>query len=159
VTASDRYWDSVVFLGWLAKEPDKFERCRGVIRAAEAGHLRIVTSSYTLVEVIKLKGGKPIAPEAETMITAFFQQPYIIVRQLDRRIAEFARSLIWNQGVGQKDSVHLATALLAKLKHFDTFDNGLVKLSGQLGDPPMTIGYPDLPEQLTLEDISAPSSS
>jgi hypothetical protein len=156
VSASDRYWDSVVFLGWLAKEPDKVDRCRAVIRAAEAHKLRIVTSSLTMVEVIKLKGRAPISKEVEPKITAFFEQPYILVRQVDRRTAEFARDLIWNRGVDPKDAVHLATALLARLHQFDTFDHGLMKLSGALGDPPLAIGYPDLPEQLTLDDVSIP---
>jgi predicted nucleic acid-binding protein len=151
---SDRYWDANAFLGWLAEEPNKVDRCRGVIRAAEAKRLRIVTSSLTMVEVVKLKGGQPVGKEAEPKITAFFEQPYVIVRQLDRRIAEFARRLIWDHNLGGNDAVHLATALVEKLRFFDTWDSGLVKLSGKLGTPPLTIGYPDVPEQLTIDDAT-----
>ncbi|SRR6266851_587433 len=157
-TSADRYWDANAFLGWLAVEPDKVDRCRGVIRAAEARQLRIVTSSLTLVEVIKLKGGKPVGKESEPKITAFFEQPYVVVRQLDRRTAEFARRLIWDHNVGYKDAVHLATALVAKVRNFDTWDAALVNLSGKLGEPPMTIGYPDVPEQMSIDDVATEPS-
>lgn len=40
-----RYWDSNAFLGWLAEEPDKIDYCRPVIVAAEAGKVRILTST------------------------------------------------------------------------------------------------------------------
>lgn len=52
MTSPVRYWDSDAFLGWLKAEPDKIDECRGVIRAAENGDLRLVTSSLTLTEVI-----------------------------------------------------------------------------------------------------------
>jgi hypothetical protein len=34
------------------------------------------------------------------------------------------------------------------VKQFDTYDGNLTKLSGQLGNPPLEIGYPNLPETL-----------
>lgn len=43
-----RYWDSNAFLGWLAEEPDKIDYCRPVIEAAEAGKVRILTSTLTI---------------------------------------------------------------------------------------------------------------
>jgi len=49
-------------------------------------------------------------------------------------------------------TIHAATALLAKIPTLDTFDIGLMKLAGQLGSPPMRIGVPHEPEQLTLVD-------
>jgi hypothetical protein len=38
-----------------------------------------------------------------------------------------------------KDATHVATATLAEVDVLDTFDNGLLKLSGQIGDPPLII--------------------
>ena len=32
-----------------------------------------------------------------------------------------------------------------------TFDEPLIKLSGTLGNPPLTIGYPNLPPRLPFE--------
>ncbi len=37
------------------------------------------------------------------------------------------------------------------MDQLDTFDDGLIKPSGQLGNPPLKIGRPDLPEQVELE--------
>jgi hypothetical protein len=46
--------------------------------------------------------------------------------------------------------VHVATAVLARVPHFDTFDGDLIKRSGQIGDPPILIARPNVPEQLGL---------
>jgi len=153
-----RYWDSCAFLGWLANEADKVDECRGVIRAAEDGNLRLVTSSLTLTEVIKLKSQTPLPPDKEPEIRAFFMHDWIVVRQLDRRTAEYARELIWQHTFDPKDAVHVATAVLARVPHFDTFDGDLIKRSGHIGDPPLVIARPYVPEQLGL-DLSDQASS
>lgn len=146
-----RYWDSNCFLGWLAAEEDKVDRCRGVIRAAEKGELVIVTSSFTTTEVIKLEKKTPLPPDKEHIITDFFKQDWIYVRQLDPRIAELSRHLIWHQGIAQKDSIHVATALTVGVVQLDTFDKDLIKKSGTIGDPLLKIGRPDVPEQLRMD--------
>jgi hypothetical protein len=40
--------------------------------------------------------------------------------------------------------------LVAKVDQLDTFDGGLIKLTGKLGNPPLAIGHPNVPEQLEL---------
>jgi predicted nucleic acid-binding protein len=144
-----RYWDSCTFLGWLAEEPDKVDDCQSVIRHAEAGNVRIVTSSLTLTEVIKLKGKPPLAAVAEPKIKAFFKHEWIVVVQLDRFIAEAARQLVWEHGLDPKDCVHVATALRTRVNRMDTFDEALIKRSGQIGN--LVIGRPDMPQQLEME--------
>jgi predicted nucleic acid-binding protein len=151
-----RYWDSDAFLGWLKTEPDKVDECRGVIRAAENGDLRLVTSSLTLTEVIKLKDKAPLLRDADVQIREFFKHEWIVVRQLDRLTAEYARELIWDHGFDPKDSIHVATAVMARVPYLDTFDGKLISQSGQIGDPPLIIGRPDVAEQLTLDDVEAP---
>lgn len=148
-----RYWDSDAFIGWLAGEPDKVHECRGVIRAAEKGELRIVTSSLTLTEVIKLKRKPALGREHEQTINEFFKHEWIVVRQLDRFTAEYARELVWEHNFDPKDSIHVATAVRAGIPHLDTFDAKLIKRSGKIGDPPIIIGRPDVPEQLSLDDV------
>src|SRR5882672_11180002 len=139
-----RYWDSVTFLGWLAAEPDKVEECRPVIEAAEAGTITLVTSALTIAEVLWIKGHpeKKITHQSAHKVEAFFRHSWIVVREVDRFVAEDARALIWNKNVKPKDAIHLATALRqdVTLAQFDTFDHALIKLSGTLGDPPLTIG-------------------
>ena len=62
--------------------------------------------------------------------------------------------MIWEHGFSPKDSVHVATAVRAKVRYLDTFDTGLIKKSGKVGDPPLTIARPHLPgqEELALEE-------
>ena len=145
-----RYWDSATFLGWLSDEADKLPHCRPVLEAAEAGEVVLVTSALTIVEVLWPKGHKKVAAQHAHKIEAFFRHSWIIVRELDRFIAEDARALVWNKNVKPQDAIHLATALRqdVQLDQFDTFDDGLIKLSGSLGDPPLTIGQPNLQPRL-----------
>lgn len=151
-----RYWDSAAFIGWLAKEDDKQGQCGGVIKAAEAGKVVIVTSAWTIVEVLKLKGHTPLKADASQVIRAFFRHEWIVVRQVDRFTAEYAQDLHWNHGISTKDAVHVATALRARprVNQLDTFDDGLIAKSGTIGDPPLVIGKPDLPEQLELDELA-----
>jgi predicted nucleic acid-binding protein len=142
-----RYWDSTCFLCWLKDEPDK-ETCNGVVEAAKKGEVLIVTSALTLAEVIKLKHKVPIPQEDAERVKEFFERHDVIeVRQVDRRIAEEARQLVWNYGTEPKDAIHLATALRYHITVFDTLDGPLIKLNGKLGNPPMRIGKPDIEYQ------------
>ncbi len=157
-TPPNRYVDSDVFLGWLKKEPDKFEECRTVIKGAEGGRVKLVTSSITLVEVIKLGPGREIPESSQQMVVDFFKHEWIVVRQLDRRIAEQARLLIWKYGFAPKDSVHVATALIEGIDRMDTFDKELIKRSGEMGNPPLAIGRPNLPHVVSFDDALAEQS-
>lgn len=142
-----------MFLGWLMNDQEKAPRCEGAIVAALSGRLQIVTSALTLTEVVRLKGHPRLQRESEDKIRAFFEHDWIAVRDVDRFIAEEARELIWSRNVKAKDSIHLATALNLKLSQFDTFDRDLHKLSGQLGNPPLTITPPNVPYQPELDGL------
>lgn len=50
------YWDTNCFLALLQNEQPNVECLLGVAQRADEGALRIVTSAFTLVEVIKYKG-------------------------------------------------------------------------------------------------------
>jgi hypothetical protein len=105
-----------------------------------------------------LKGERKVPASRAKQIEAFFRNRWIVVRDVDRFIAEDARQLYWDKNVTPKDAIHLATALRQDvvIDQFDTFDKGLIKLSRTLGDPPLAIGHPNLPEQLPFE---APEAS
>ena len=149
-----RYWDSVTFLGWLAAEPDKVAECRPVIEAAEGGSIVLVTSALTLTEVLWLKGHgeQKLSAHHAKKIADFFRHQWIVVREVDRFIAEAAREVVWTHNIKPKDAIHVATALHQDVEfdQFDTFDTGLIKLSGAIGSPPLTIGRPNLPPNLPL---------
>jgi predicted nucleic acid-binding protein len=144
-----RYWDTCCFLGWLNEEPDKVSACRAVIQEAEAGKLRIVTSAFTITEVLWPKGQAPqIAHDRAVEIHDFFRHEWIILQDVDRFIAESARDLVWNSGVSIKDSIHVASAIAGSVEQLDTYDGGPIALSGKVGTPPLVIGPPNLPETL-----------
>lgn len=149
-----RCWDSNAFLGWLAGEPDKVDRCRRVIESAETGNVRILTSALTIAEVLWVRGQERIPADSAARVEAFFRHEWIVVRELDRFIAEAARALVWNHNVKPKDAVHLATALRrdVQIEQLDTFDEPLIRLSGKLGEPPLSIGKPDVESALPLLD-------
>jgi predicted nucleic acid-binding protein len=140
-----RYWDSNCFIGWLDDEEDKAGACGTVIREAEAGNLRIVTSVLTLAEVLYLKRSSlPTREQAET-IEQFFEHEWIILSNVDRDIAELARRVIWESGVKPKDAIHVASALDAEVEQFDTFDVDLIRRASGY---PVKIDYPNLPESM-----------
>lgn len=147
-----RYWDSCCFIGLLKAEEDKVDKCKDAAQLAQRGELTIVTSALTLTEVLRLKGKDPIPPEDARTVRDFFRNRWIVVYDVDRIVAESAQDLVWNHGVKPKDAIHLATALATTkavaIEQLDTFDGPLIALSGQLGDPPLKIGEPDLPPSM-----------
>src|SRR5438270_5872124 len=97
-----RYWDSNCFLGVLNEEPDKIAACKAVMRVAERGETRIITSALTLTEVLWPKGAPPLPKDKAEVVHQFFQHEWIIVFDLDRTLAERAREVAWNHGVRPK---------------------------------------------------------
>lgn len=148
-----RYWDSVCFLGWFNAEPDKVACCEGVVQHAEKKEVKIVTSALTLTEVIKIKNHPQLARDNEDIIRQFFQNEFIVIRNVDPFVAEYARDLIWEHGhLRPYDSIHLATAVLHKVDVLDTFDDHLLRLDGQIGNPALRITSPDMPYQPKLDE-------
>ncbi|MEQ1718342.1 MAG: type II toxin-antitoxin system VapC family toxin [Hyphomicrobium sp.] len=154
MSAEQRYWDSDCFLGWLLEEPDKVEHCRQVLSAAEDGKILIVTSALTIAEVLALRGHLKIPAADREKVENFFRQEYIVVRNITRRIAENARSYVWDFGVAPKDALHVATAIDAKISLLNTFDKKLTNKSGKIGKPPLVIDLPSYKEpKLPFADL------
>ena len=146
------YWDSCTFVGYFNDEKDKIDGCISVLEDAQAKRLKIVTSTITLVEVIKIKG-QPMPPkEQEDMMMRFFKanSDWIILMDVERKIAEIARELIRDFGLKAYDATHAATAIRAKVNFIDTFDTDLLKLSNKIGDPPIAVQNPPVRRQLRL---------
>ena len=141
-----RYWDSDCFLGWLQAEPDKEEFCRQVLEAAEESRVLLITSALTLAEVLYLRGRSPIPRERKEQVVTFFKNEYIAVRNVTRHVAEYARELVWENGIAPKDAIHVATALDARVPLLNTFDGDLLAKSGMVGNPPLVIAKPSVPE-------------
>jgi len=52
----------------------------------------------------------------------------------------------------------MATAMDANVDQFDTYDGPLIALSGKVGNPPLVIGKPNLPETL-FDQVAAVAPS
>lgn len=147
------YWDSCTFIAYFNDEKDKVDGCISVIEDAQARKLKIVTSSLTLIEVIKIKG-KPIPPkEQEEVMMKFFRMnsDWIIFIDVERKTVEIGRSLVRDFGLKAYDAVHTATAIRAKVNFIDTFDPDLLKLSNKIGDPAIIVQHPPVRRQLRLQ--------
>jgi len=84
-------------------------------------------------------------------ISDFFRHEWIYIYDVDRKVGELARELMWQyQALKPKDATHVATAIKARVDVLDTFDDGLLKLSGEIGDPPLIIRKPFFEVQLDL---------
>ena len=147
-----RYWDSACFLAWLQDEAGRVEKCGDVLVLAERGEIEIVTSVFTLTEVLRLRPKEALPSERRTAVEGLFNRPSIRTMMLTRPLAEAARDLVWAHGVAPRDSVHVASALAAKVDVLNTFDESLIGKNGLIGTPPLAIEEPTVTQpELDLE--------
>lgn len=109
----------------------RFEMCRDTLKQAEKGDIEIVTSAFTLAEVCK-RNPTPSAPVIN--LAAFFDQKYILLIPIDKQIGLRAQNLqlAGIGGLKPPDAVHLASALVANVPVFHTFDKKLLELDKKL---------------------------
>ena len=141
-----RYWDSNCFLAWLQSEAGRVEKCQDVLALAERGEVEIVTSVFTLTEVLRLRPRDALPSERRIAVEGLFNRPSIRTMMLTRRLAEEARDLVWDHGITPKDAVHVASALSAKADVLNTFDGPLIGKAGSIGTPPLIIEEPTVTE-------------
>ena len=133
------YWDACAWISFINKEmPSKqneikdprFEMCRDTLKRAENGDIEIVTSAFTLAEVCK-RATDLSSPVIN--LAAFFDQKYILLIPVDKQIGMKAQSLQLAGIAGLKpaDANHLASALVASVPVFHTFDKKLLGLNKQ----------------------------
>lgn len=130
------YWDACCWIAFIQREmPDssssftekRFELCEQVLKNAVAEQVEIATSSYTLAEVCKIPS---ITTSPAINLPAFFDQPYIFLINVDKVIGQKAQSLQLS-GLGNlkpQDATHIATAQIANIPVFHTFDKKLLAL-------------------------------
>ncbi len=130
------YWDSDCFLGHFNSEEGKTERCKETLKRAENREIIIMTSVFTLAEVLYLKNRKPIPKSEAHIIKQFFKNDYIRTANLNRYISEFAQDLFWDHGIKPKDAIHVSTALnLQSVEILETFDKNLISKSNTFYRP------------------------
>ena len=143
------YWDSCVFLDWMKQDKaDRVALIKPLVDSAMAGELLIVTSTWTLVEIIRTEGGAVRTPEEEKKIVDFLKNDYIEVRAVTRAVAEMARTLLRASAnlplsLPKDDAIHIATVLSSPVRELHTFDaNHLFPHDNRWGEPFLRIGKP-----------------
>lgn len=152
------YFDTCIFIELLQKSKlDRVDACEALHEQAKKGKLVIVTSAITITEVNKLPETKALPEEQSKKILAFFQHPYIAIRNADRYVAEYAHELTRIYGLLPLDALHVATAITSKVPSLYTYDSakgrrkGLLRHDGKIGRPtPLKIETPPDPSAGTL---------
>ncbi len=144
------YWDACCFISRIQRDPEHIVALEYITDEAAADRVTIVTSTLSIAEVSCITREatlEEVARDAET-IARFFDNPYIVVRQVTRRIAEHAAAIGREFGVKPPDAIHLATAIEAGVQIVHTYDDKkLLKLDGKVGTPPLTIVTPETVER------------
>jgi predicted nucleic acid-binding protein len=121
------YWDAGVFLAYFNEEEGRVDACENILNYARKGKCRIFTSSFSLVEVVHIKGRKALTPDREKKLDEFFRSPYISLIDARRNICDEARQLIWRHpNLKPKDATHLASALFgmrSRPNEINSYDN------------------------------------
>ncbi|MGI8746699.1 MAG: type II toxin-antitoxin system VapC family toxin [Bryobacteraceae bacterium] len=119
------YWDSCVFIDRIeAKNLSRIDVLRAMTDAAERGELKIVSSTLSMAEVVKLSNLTDIDNESkEQLIVDFFDNDYIHVRNIDPRISWLARKIIRDHNLKPPDAIHVATAILNHVEVLHTYDD------------------------------------
>lgn len=156
------YWDSCLFIEVIQKNnQDRYDACAAMLKDAEKEKLLIVTSSLAIVEVNKDPDSGSLTEAQSKTILGFFENPYIVVRTLDRPTAELAHAIVRADKLGNADAIHVATAIIAKVPVLYTYDGkgkgkkGLIKHHLKIGNPPLRIEVPPLPSFPLLDHLPA----
>lgn len=142
------YWDSCVFISAIQKSDGRYPILEAIIEQAKAENAVIVTSAFTIAEVVKESGdaeSKQSAMDA-AKIRDFFENDYLAIRNVDRHIGEMAAEFVRLHNVKPPDAIHLATALNSKCACLHTYDKKLFRLDGKIGWPALSIKPPSHPD-------------
>jgi predicted nucleic acid-binding protein len=134
------YWDSCVWIAFIAEEKDipfkggtenRYSMCLNILEAARKGKYEIVTSAFTLAEVCR--SSKVVSSPIDNL-PAFFEKSYILIVPIDLAIGRRAQSM---QATGlarlkPADAVHLASAQRAKVSELHTFDDKILDLDNKI---------------------------
>lgn len=154
--AIDIYWDSCVFIHLFQRTEEYVDALDMTVAKARAGQCRIVTSFVTLAEVCKLPELGMLPIEQTEKILDFFKHEFIVPWQADRWICTEAHHIQRLFPLLPMDSIHLATALAAKVRLVVSTDtkkyrsNGLLACNGKIGNPPLVIEKPSIGTFLPL---------
>jgi predicted nucleic acid-binding protein len=165
------YWDTCIWLAWFGNEinrkPGEIEGIQEDIRRFEAQEILIATSTLTWVEMFKAE--QTLGARAKQRLTRLFDRHDVIKISVDMPVTRLATEIralysTANDGlptISLPDAIHLASALLYRVRAFHTFDEadskkpskpqrGLINLNGNVAGRPLLIRKPPAPVQPAL---------
>lgn len=150
--------DSPVFIAWIKGEViDGIDRkliADQVFNLARRGVFRIVISSFVIAEVFKPRHFSPLTDTGSDNILAFFEQDFIDVVDVDRRVAEEAHRLARQYGITAPDAIMIATAIRAKADVILTWDDALIERMARAGWTGPPLERPRLVGQADMDALS-----
>jgi predicted nucleic acid-binding protein len=129
------YWDTSIFLCFLNRdEQERSKICEDVLQHAAMDEVLILTSTYTIVEVIRpkkrsLPTSQPLTAQQVEKIKRMFRWPFIKTIELDDRVALYASDLARDHGLAPADAVHGASAILWKAEVLQAWDRDFNAIS------------------------------
>jgi predicted nucleic acid-binding protein len=147
------YWDSCTFISRIQGDARRIVNLEFLTDEAAAGRVQLVTSALTIAEVSHLRRDctdEEMVRDVE-QIGRFFDNDYIHVIQLTRRIATEAAKISLRYKIKPPDAIHLATAIASNCQVVHTYDEVLLRHDAKVGAPPLTITTPP-PAQKGLFD-------
>lgn len=164
------YWDSC---NWISLINDNEEKDRAaylsyIYEQAKNGEIEILTSTFTLAEVFKLRcenAIKQLPEEKDKNFEELLDQPFVVYVQLTRDIGRYARRLLRRiEGLKiPQDAIHLASAAINNVDELHTFDhNHLLPLDQKIDrkdGKKLTICIPPTPPIKQQPDLFESSSN
>ncbi|MEI8145039.1 MAG: PIN domain-containing protein [Alphaproteobacteria bacterium] len=140
------YGDANVFIMALESRPDVENPAAALLTAAADERLTLVTSAVTLAEtlVMPLRFNEPETVETYRLILSGGYGG-VSVRPVSPEVLEQAASLrAKHHGLGLPDALHLATALVARVRLFVSNDRALPRPTGLRFATPFEPAFTDL---------------
>jgi predicted nucleic acid-binding protein len=146
-----RYFDSNAIIHYVYNDPDAGPVVEALLQEAAAGEWRVVVSAVSVVEVTRPRF-KSVDPAKQATILAFFEQPYIYIRDLDFILAEKAHNLLIDYlWLHTRDAAHLAAAIDTGCGIFYTYETEIIdKFNGEHG---LLVQRPEMPKKPELSDL------
>lgn len=132
------YWDSCNWIGLINEDENRIAPLRYIYQQGQNNEIEILTSTFTLAEVFRLKcedSEKQLPEEKDQIFEETLDQEFVVYVQLTRDIGKYARRLLRRtEGLkSPQDAIHLASAAWNNVDELHTFDgNHLLPLDGKI---------------------------
>lgn len=149
------YWDASVFLCFLSEEEKERRRiCEDVLHAGKDGKVEIVTSMFTLVEVIRPKAIKhphTLTQEQVSKLRGMFRWQWLKKIQIHEQLALDASDLALDYRLKPADAIHAATAIAEKCDELQSWDRDFNKVASRI-----SVTSPNYVSQMPLLQVKTP---